>query len=61
MPPTLTLALVTMLENFLRISASMILTATGDTLSILAMLSTTWIWRFSSSWEMTPAALSGST
>ena len=50
-----------MLENFLRISASMIFTAMGDTLSILAMLSTTCTCRFSSSWEITAAALSAST
>ena len=61
MPPTFTLALVTMLENFLRISASMIFTAMGGTLSILAMLSTTCTCRFSSSWEITAAALSAST
>ena len=41
MPPTLTFVLVTMLENFLLISASTILIAVGETLSIFAMPSTT--------------------
>ena len=50
-----------MLENFRSISASMVLMAVGEALSMVAMASTTRIWRRGSSCSMTPAALSGST
>ena len=61
MPPTLTLDVVSMLENFFSISASMIFTAVGEALSMVAMDSTTRTCRSGGSCSMTPAALLGST
>ena len=61
MPPTWTLLLLKMFANRRVISASIILIAAGDALSICAMLSTTWICRRPSSCSITAAALSGST
>ena len=60
-PPTFTLLAVIRLENFFSISASMIFTAVGEALSILAIFSITRTCRSSSSSSITAADFSAST